>query len=936
MSLMAALAVAAGVAVAAEQKKSIDINKADRNMAVEQPAEDADAVWIDAKDIPMEGNGFWPASGTQFVRLPPDAATNVSKTVWGLSHHTAGFCFRFTTDSDFIHLKWEMDSGFPIQKWCDIYRYAGEDLGWRFVNCQIYLNKEQEKSHRQVWMPGDSCMIYLPNYCVISRFRLGIRKGARIWAAPERKNGVTKPVVVYGTSITQGAWGSRPGMAYLNIVQRRLDVPMVNLGFSGNGNTKPDIAQYVADVDASCYVIDSQHNSGWKAFAPKERGGDGRGEAFLRYLRSRRPDTPIILCQGGCQDYGTTYPHGDYRMRKMQRMNDEIRALYEKLKEEGWQKLHLLELNETSGMPPDGDGSMDHGHPNDWGMMNLAFAYGDAIAGALGIPPMKRLPLGPHAPFEARGGNRETSLLTIGVNHLGWEPTAPKKCWVRNPPSETFAIETLTNVRWRVLREGRFSPVRGLPGVWEADLSDLTEPGDYRILCGKPYATPLWLHKAKTPYSGVASFHFPIRKGVYDLLERGILNFFLTQRCGHVKGWAGLCHQDLSPVKDADGQVVARIDARGGYHQSCDLRNWQDGLPISTYALIRYAELKKPVWDEGEIEAEIRWGLDHYLRVLSPEGYAYDTQCTPIGWGPFDYFTAPATFGAQGNFAIVLARAAAFFRTRDAAYSAKLLAAAHGVYRQMKEHPAFARPQPSPAADLPLGAQPAETCYRQQYRTSVNGLSSLGMAALELYRADGSPALADEARDWGARMLALQVKDGERAGRYLLEPGSEELGLTDWGYCRAVSGYRLPLELFRTFGGEEYRAAALRTADWLLRSVRDGKEPYQPLESCSGSTRRAVYWSECAELFGRTDLARWAQLSIDWLLGANPDSVSSVEGFGYNQYQRAVFGQFFPSTPQQTGAVGTSADGEYDLPAAAPFLWSLARLTTVPSGSEAE
>lgn len=378
---------------------SVDINKLDRNMAIEKAVAEDDTEWIESRCIPMEGNAFWPASGTQFVRLPPDAETNVSRKVWGLSHHTAGLCFRFTTDSDFIRLKWEMDSSFPIQKWCDIYRYAGEDLGWRFVNCQIYLNKEKEKNHRQTWVPGDPCMIYLPNYCVIGTFKLGIRKGRRIWAPPQRKNGVTKPVVVYGTSITQGAWGSRPGMAYLNIVQRRLDVPMVNLGFSGNGNTKLDIAKYVADVDASCYVIDSQHNSGWTAFAPKERGGDGRGEAFLRYLRSRRPNTPIVLCQGSCQDYGTDYPHGDYRMRKIGKMNEEIKGLYAKLKAEGWQKFYLLECGEMGGMPADGDGSIDHGHPNDWGMMNLAFAYGDAIAEALDIPPMKRLPLGPHSPF---------------------------------------------------------------------------------------------------------------------------------------------------------------------------------------------------------------------------------------------------------------------------------------------------------------------------------------------------------------------------------------------------------------------------------------------------------------------------------------------------------------------------------------------------------
>ena len=43
-------------------------------------------------------------------------------------------------------------------------------------------------------------------------------------------------MVFYGTSITQGACASRPPMdANAAILGRRLDRPVVNLGFSGNG-----------------------------------------------------------------------------------------------------------------------------------------------------------------------------------------------------------------------------------------------------------------------------------------------------------------------------------------------------------------------------------------------------------------------------------------------------------------------------------------------------------------------------------------------------------------------------------------------------------------------------------------------------------------------------------------------------------------------------
>ena len=126
-------------------------------------------------------------------------------------------------------------------------------------------------------------------------------------------------------------------------------------------------------------------------------------------------------------------------------------------------------------------------------------------------------------------------------------------------------------------------------------------------------------------------------------------------------------------------------------HQSCDLRNWHDGISLSMYTLLRYAELKKPVWDDGEIAENIRWGCDYFLRVIAPEGYVYDAQFAPIGWQPRDYYLAPATLGAQCNVAMLFARASLFFRDADAAYAARLLAAARRILARDKSAPAWRR-----------------------------------------------------------------------------------------------------------------------------------------------------------------------------------------------------------------------------------------------------
>ena len=371
--------VLAGAGAFAAEKVETDALKLDKNMQTAgKSAQTENITWIDAKDIPMEGNAFWPESRTQFVRLPPDAKDKVRKAVWGLSHHCAGLCFRFSTDSDFIELKFKFDQnpGFAYQRVPDIYRWAEEKQSWRFVNCDIYT----KSGWKQPWIPGEQCMIYLPNYAVCQSFQIGIKPGTTIKALPPRKNGQVKPVVVYGTSITQGAWATRPGLAYLNIVQRKLDVPMVNLGFSGNGSTEFAMGEYLAQIDASCYVIDTQHNSGYEAFHEK---GDQRAIKLLKYLRERRPDVPIVLCQGACAAYKSEYPYMDYKVRKLKRTNDAIAWLYNHLKSEGWQKLYLLEADAL--MPEDGEGTVDHAHPNDWGMMHLANGYAEAIKTALGM-----------------------------------------------------------------------------------------------------------------------------------------------------------------------------------------------------------------------------------------------------------------------------------------------------------------------------------------------------------------------------------------------------------------------------------------------------------------------------------------------------------------------------------------------------------------------
>ena len=181
-------------------------------------------------------------------------------------------------------------------------------------------------------------------------------------------NGIDKPVVFYGTSITQGGCASRPGMSFVNIVGRDLDVPVVNLGFSGSGLMELEMSEHLAAIDASCYVLDcvwNMRNMATDTFRD-------RYETFIRNLRARRPDVPIVMA--GMSDVYCGGP------------NDKdacVRALYERLVAEGWTNLvHLPKDGMYSG---DYEGTVDGTHANNLGMRSLAKAYGKAVKQALNI-----------------------------------------------------------------------------------------------------------------------------------------------------------------------------------------------------------------------------------------------------------------------------------------------------------------------------------------------------------------------------------------------------------------------------------------------------------------------------------------------------------------------------------------------------------------------
>ncbi|RPH30070.1 hypothetical protein EHM92_09480, partial [bacterium] len=210
-------------------------------------------------------------------------------------------------------------------------------------------------------------LLYLPLYNGVREVELGIPAGTTLAKAGPWGSGERKPIVYYGTSIQQGGCASRPGMVHSAILGRRFQFPHINLGFSGNGRMEPELADLLAELDPSIYVLDCLPNM--EAAEVKERV-----EPFVRKLRTAHPRTPIVLVED--RSYADSFLVASKRER-----NDTsrlaLRTTFENLKRSGVKDLHYRIGADLLG--DDGEGTVDSSHPTDLGFMRQADAFAKVL-----------------------------------------------------------------------------------------------------------------------------------------------------------------------------------------------------------------------------------------------------------------------------------------------------------------------------------------------------------------------------------------------------------------------------------------------------------------------------------------------------------------------------------------------------------------------------
>ena len=321
-----------------------------------------DMIYHDARKFPLYGSAVKNDS-LDFTRLPDSLRSKVRKELYDLGTNTAGLFIRFSSDAKKMKVKWKTRTGLEFNHMApsaisgfDFYTLV-EDK-WEFV-CParpIVNKRNHEATVFAAMKPGmREYMMFFPLYNGVDSVYIGVDSAAVIEMPkvdlPKRE----KPVVIYGTSITQGACASRPGMCHTNMLVRDLNREIYNLGFSGNGRLDLEVAEVIASVDAGLYVIDCLPNN--KVDALK-----ANIDPFFQYLRNKRPDVPVLFVES------PMFPGYLLDMNEEATLNEKnaaLREYYNKLKKAGVKNIYYFE---TKGiLTEDRQGTIDGYHFTDLG-----------------------------------------------------------------------------------------------------------------------------------------------------------------------------------------------------------------------------------------------------------------------------------------------------------------------------------------------------------------------------------------------------------------------------------------------------------------------------------------------------------------------------------------------------------------------------------------
>lgn len=333
---------------------------------------DIEGKFIQADSLTWVGK----ASDTKKIYHRVDTAIykKMPQKVKSLFTNSAGVAIAFTTNSTSVSAKWSVKDGKGLPNMPDVNSmgldlYIKKDGTWRYAGIG---RPEGAYSEQMIATNMDTltkeCLLYLPTYDEITSLEIGVDKSSFIKPSASPFEG---KYVIYGSSITQGASASRPGLAYPARMARATGLNFVNLGLSGNGKMEAPVIEMLGDINCDAYIMDCIAN-------PSPEEITKRAPYAIRYLRKKHPETPIIFIQSVLREKGLF----DEKVRlKSKQQNEAIERVFNDLQKE--QIPHLYLIKENNFLGTDNEGTIDGVHPNDIGFDRMIRVIQPAILSIL-------------------------------------------------------------------------------------------------------------------------------------------------------------------------------------------------------------------------------------------------------------------------------------------------------------------------------------------------------------------------------------------------------------------------------------------------------------------------------------------------------------------------------------------------------------------------
>ena len=302
-----------------------------------------------------------------FQRLPQKYKETIRKEVWDLSENSAGVSVLFSSDTVKLSVKWSLKHDLRMNHMTDagikgVDLYEKRDQNWYYIGTCLPNGKENDQIlFEDIERKKREYCLFLPLYDTLIDMRIGLDDDSSI----ENITFQNKPLVFYGTSITQGGCASRPGLAHTNIISRELGYECINLGFSGNGHLESSIGAIMSDIDASLYVVECMYNVDKKMINQKTR-------SLIKAIRANpnSKNTPIVFMEQAVIDIG--HINAEFISSVMGKNEELNKQIQESIN--GGEK-NLFIIKHTGAIDEDSEATVDGIHFNDLGFQRYAYHF---------------------------------------------------------------------------------------------------------------------------------------------------------------------------------------------------------------------------------------------------------------------------------------------------------------------------------------------------------------------------------------------------------------------------------------------------------------------------------------------------------------------------------------------------------------------------------